>query len=214
MNTFSWLTVSCWRHVNSLRMRLQATRALLVMAFLGVILQTSTVAAAPQSVPPPTPWLALQHTRWIALGSAQPRHVVYVFTDPNCPYCHDLWLALRPYYRQGLQVRAVLVDVISSTSPGKAAAILEAQSPLAALRKNESGWGRRSDGGGGIAPLFHPQPAILEELKAHVALMTQFGIYGTPGIVFDDHLGKPHVIAGLPDNTVLAEIVRLAAAPK
>lgn len=187
----------------------------IILAFaiaLCGIEQSAAMAAStsPQTVLPR--WQALQHTHWVAVGDAHPTHVIYAFIDPNCPYCHALWLALRPYYKRGLQVRNVLVDIISSTSPGKAAAIIEARNPSAAFRANEDGWGRRPDGGGGIAPLPHPKPAVLKELQDNVALMQRFGIAGTPGLVFKDTQGELHVIEGLPDNEALAETVRAASA--
>ena len=187
---------------------------LLVIGVFCLALQTTALPEQVSRQPASPLWHSLQQSDWIAVGSTRPRHVVYIFTDPNCPYCHDLWLALRPYYHQGLQVRNVLVDVISDSSPGKAAAILQARSPLAALNKNEGGWGLRSDGGGGIAPLLHPQPNILNALNAHVALMMQFGISGTPGLVFKDNRGELHVIAGLPNNAALTAIIHSAAAPQ
>lgn len=188
--------------------------ALLVIGALCIALQSTAFPEQVSRQPASLLWHSLQLSDWIAVGSTRPRHVVYFFTDPNCPYCHDLWLALRPYYVQGLQVRAVLVDIISDTSPGKAAAILQARNPQVALNKNEDDWGHRLDGGGGIAPLLHPQPDILRALDAHAALMMQFGISGTPGLAFKDNRGELHVIAGLPKNATLTAIVHSAAAPQ
>ena len=137
---------------------------------------------------------ALQQTHWIPEGSAHPRHVIYVFMDANCPYCHALWLALKPYYRTGLQVREVLVGVISATSPGKAAAIFNAADPAAALRVNEVRWGRGVDPGGGITPVAHPSAKDMRELAHNEALMQAFGFEGTPGMVLADAQGKVYTV--------------------
>lgn len=172
---------------------------------------TPAARAGNQTVP--APMRALQQTHWIAEGSAHPRHIVYVFMDANCPYCHTLWRALKPYYRRGLQVRDVLVGVISASSPGKAAAIFDASDPSAALRENEREWGRGPDSHGGIAPVAHPGPVDLRRLAHDEALMEQFGINGTPGLVFADGRGQVYVVPGLPDRGYLSQIVRAAIVP-
>ncbi|MGH8327957.1 MAG: thiol:disulfide interchange protein DsbG [Steroidobacteraceae bacterium] len=160
-----------------------------------------------------SPLHALQQSKWVAEGSAHPRHILYVFMDANCPYCHMLWLALKPYYRSGLQVRDILVGVISPSSPGKAAAIFEARDPSAELRTNESRWGHGPGYGGGIAPLSAPSARDLNEIERNDELMQAFGIRGTPGIVFADATGRLHVISGVPRNGKLGRIVQAAAGP-
>lgn len=160
-----------------------------------------------------TPMLALQQAKWIPEGSARPRHVIYVFMDANCPYCHALWLALKPYYRTGLQVRDILVGVISASSPGKAAAIFDAANPSAALRTNEILWGHGIDAGGGVTPVAHPSAKDLRELARNEALMQAFGIDGTPGLVFADAKGKVYVAGGLPAKSELGRIVATASVP-
>jgi thiol:disulfide interchange protein DsbG len=160
-----------------------------------------------------SPMRALQQARWIAEGSAHPKHVLYVFMDANCPYCHRLWLALQPHYHDGLQVRNVLVGIIAPSSSGKAASALEARDPAAQLRVNEQRWGSRSDGGGGIAPLADPSTKVLDALTHNETLMQAFGISGTPGLVYIDVAGKVHVLAGLPATAELTAIVRSAVVP-
>ncbi len=170
-------------------------------------------ASRAQAAPAPSPMRALRQSSWIPEGSAHPRHVIYVFMDANCPYCHSLWLALRPYYRKGLQVRAILVGVISASSPGKAAAIFDASDPSAALRLNERRWGHGPGSRGGIAPVAHPSPGDLRRLAYNEMLMEEFGLQGTPALVFADGRGKVYVIPGMPDRGEIPEIVRTAVLP-
>ncbi|MGH8129082.1 MAG: thiol:disulfide interchange protein DsbG [Gammaproteobacteria bacterium] len=158
-----------------------------------------------------SPMRALQQAHWVAEGSTHPRHVIYTFVDANCPYCHKLWLALQSYQREGLQVRNVLVGVISASSPGKAAAIFSARSPAAAWRENEKRWGSRSDGGGGTAPLTRISSQDRTAIMDNETLMREFGITGTPGLVYADVYGKVHVIVGVPGKAKLRRIVRTAA---
>lgn len=174
----------------------------------------SVVSATPtRDRPALAPMVALQKAKWIAEGSVHPRHIIYVFVDANCPYCHELWHALRSYYQQGLQVRALLVGVISASSPGKAAAIFDARNPSAALRLNEVRWGDGPDHGGGIAPTAHPSARDLRDLAHNEALMEAFQLNGTPGLVFADAEGRIYVLSGLPAKKELPRIVQAAARP-
>ena len=157
---------------------------------------------------------ALQQAHWIPEGSAHPRHVIYVFMDANCPYCRALWLALKPYYRTGLQVREVLVGVISASSPGKAAAIFDAADPAAALRVNEARWGRGVDPGGGITPVAHPSAKDMRELAHNEALMQAFGFEGTPSLVLAGAQGRVYTVGGLPPKGDLGVIVGTASAAR
>ena len=176
----------------------------------ALLLVALPLSASAQSATGRAQIRALEQTNWIPEGSTHPRHVIYVFMDANCPYCHALWLALKPYYRSGLQVRDILVGVISASSPGKAAAIFDATDPSAALRMNEARWGRGIDAGGGIAPVAHPSAKELRVLARNEALMQAFGFDGTPGMVLADAQGKVYTIGGLPPKSDLGQIVATA----
>lgn len=178
--------------------------------FLSVLLGAANAQAAQSSAT----MHALQEAHWVAEGSARPRHVLYIFIDANCPFCHKLWLGLQPYYRKGLQVRDLLVGVIAPSSPAKAAAIIDARDPAGALRTNELHWGSRSDGGGGIAPVAHPSDEDLRILAHNLALMHGFGFPGTPGLVYTDAQGQLHGLEGSPGANQLGQIVRAAAVPE
>ena len=160
-----------------------------------------------------TPWQELGQSKWVREGAARPKHLVYVITDANCPYCHELWSELRPFYRQGLAVRYVMVGILTDTSPGKAAAILEASDPTMALHRAETRWNTLPDDtGGGIAPLTHPAPAVLAELKGNEALMRGLGVQGTPALLYRDTAGKLHLMQSVPDAGSLAALVKSATA--
>ncbi len=179
---------------------------------VALVLGTAAPLAQAQSATARAQLLALQQTNWIAEGSAHPRHVIYVFMDANCPYCHALWLALKPYYKMGLQVRNILVGVISASSPGKAAAIFNAANPSAALRLNERLWNHGIAAGGGIAPAAHPSAKDLRELDHNEDLMQAFGFEGTPGLVLADSQGRILTLDGLPSRRDLGQIVLTASA--
>ena len=152
-------------------------------------------------------------TTWITEGTG--RKVLYVVIDPNCPYCHKLWEQLRgPVGRGELQVRWIIVGYLTSTSLGKAAAILQAEDPIAALRENEEDFGfRDEDPGGGIGPL--PESEIREEtrlvLAANLSLMQQHNLYGVPLAFFRAVDGRGFMFEGAPPPDVLEEILSLIA---
>lgn len=185
-----------------------------VAACAAVLLCASAPCAAATQSAADGALLALQQARWVRVGSPQPRHVLYVFMDANCPYCHTLWQALQPYYASGLQVRAILVGLIAASSPGKAAAILDAANPAIALQLNEQRWGQGPDPRGGIAPVAHPSRRDRRTLARDAELMQAFGIQGTPGIVFTAADGKIYVLPGMPAVADLPRLVATAGVPR
>jgi thiol:disulfide interchange protein DsbG len=143
----------------------------------------------------------LDRAHWIASGATTAR-VVYVFTDPNCPFCNDLWKAMRTARAPDVQVRYLLVAVISPDSRGKDAAILESAEPAAALEKHERNYDK-----GGITPTATVQAATAETITANEALMGALHIYGTPGLVYLDEHNEVRVFGGMPDAKQLQAIV-------
>jgi thiol:disulfide interchange protein DsbG len=143
----------------------------------------------------------LDRAHWISSGSTSTR-VVYVFTDPNCPFCNDLGKALRTARAPDVQVRYLLVAVIDADSRGKDAAILESADPAASLQKHERDYDK-----GGIAPKVTLQPATAETIAANEALMGALHIYGTPGLVYLDEHNEVRVFGGMPNAEQLRAIV-------
>jgi thiol:disulfide interchange protein DsbG len=179
----------------------------LVAFLLGVAASYPNISAAGNWIASPAGSAVglmqrLDRAHWIAAGPKSPKRVVYVFTDPNCPFCHDLWKAMNALHTPEVQVRYLLVAVISADSRGKDAAILESADPAAALEKNE-----RNFDNGGIAPKPKWQAATSEAISANEALMQALGIYGTPGLVYLDEHNEVKVFAGMPDPGQLRKIL-------
>lgn len=146
-----------------------------------------------------------ERARWIAEGHG-PR-VVYIFIDPNCPFSHQLFLDSRHAVgKDGLQIRWVIVGVLHQSSLGKAAAILAAPDPLAALQKNENDWDFGEIPGGGIRPLAHPDAALRQTLAANFALLQHVGIDSFPVQVWRNAKGQARMLIGLPTPDTAAEI--------
>ena len=141
-------------------------------------------------------WKALEDSAWIAEGAKHPKRVVYVISDTECPYCHRLWEKVQPLLAGGtVQVRYVMVAVISHDSMGRAAAILSAKDPAAALRRHEANYGHSP-----FKPM-QPVPAKQRErLEANNTLMDALGVTGTPAVFYHDADGKLQRLDGLPSD--------------
>jgi thiol:disulfide interchange protein DsbG len=144
----------------------------------------------------------LNLAKWIAVGAKSPDRVVYIFTDPNCPYCNDLWKALQTATAPDVQIRYLLVAVIDAESRGKDAAILESANPAATFGQHERAFDK-----GGIAPKSAWLPATNATIAANEALMQELHIYGTPGLVYRDERQGLRVFAGMPDPAQLRSIL-------
>ncbi|HLR86486.1 MAG TPA: thiol:disulfide interchange protein DsbG [Wenzhouxiangella sp.] len=147
-------------------------------------------------------WDDLEQADWVLDGDEDAERVVYVFTDPNCPYCNAFWRAARPYVGEQAQLRHIMVGVIRPDSTNKSAAIMAADDPSAALLQHES-----SHADGGIAPL-NPLPADLEErIESNNRLMNATGAHATPTIMFRDEQGKVRQLVGMQALDIIAEQV-------
>lgn len=150
-----------------------------------------------------TLWAQLADAHWIADGPSDAPRTVYVFTDPNCPYCHRFFEASRAWVRAGrVQLRHIPVGIMAATSPGQAAAWLTADDPTAAYRQHEKDYAQ-----GGIKPLADIPPAVHEQILANNALMAGLGIHGTPGIIYRDTDGQIAIHQGMPQGKQLTAVL-------
>lgn len=144
-------------------------------------------------------WARLADSTWVADGSADAARIVYTFSDANCPYCNSFWRAARPWVDAGkVQLRHVIVGVIREDSANKAASILTAADPSAALLQNENGFND-----GGIKPAASVSAKVRGQLDANQALMQEMGFRGTPGIAWLDAQGMLQRHPGMPSDSDL-----------
>lgn len=155
-----------------------------------------------------TLYAQLAKTDAVQEGAREAKHVLYVFFDANCFYCHLTWKALQPYEKVGLQVRWVPVAYQQPSSAGRAAAIMQARDRLAALRENEIGYDT-NDLSGGIPPMDKVPEALAAQLRANTILMQRFGAPGTPALVWKDRDGTVRFKVGVPHLSELPQITRL-----
>lgn len=130
---------------------------------------------------------------------------LFVFADPNCIFCHQLWENTRDWVHDGkIRIHWVMVAFLKSSSPGRAAAIMAAKDGAMALAKDETDFDKAQEEGA-IKPL-KPIPADLEKaLKRHGRMMAQLNFNGTPSLIYRDHNGKWHGESGVPKAASLAK---------
>ena len=157
-------------------------------------------------------WGRLEKSHWIADGREDAPRTVYVFTDPNCPYCNKLWADARPWVDAGkLQLRHVMVGILTPTSAGKAAALLGDKNPVAALDAHERAnvasiakalaSGRPKPlGDDSLKPLAVVPAALAAQLDANAALMASYGLRATPALVWKDSKGGVQMRQGAPES--------------
>lgn len=156
-------------------------------------------------------WADLEQATVVVTGSKErSKSVVYVIMDPNCIFCHLLWIALKPYEAAGLQVRWVPVGFLHEDSSAKAAAILQGGEP--ALEQCQQHFDVKTESGGikGIAIT----PELQTKLESNLHIMEQARVRGTPGIFYKDAAG--HVVRrdGMPSMSELPIITGMPAQPE
>lgn len=148
-------------------------------------------------------WGKMEQSAWIADGKADAPRTVYLFSDPNCPYCNMFWEQARPWVEAGkVQLRHIMVGIIREDSPGKSAALLAAKDPAKALQQHEKA-GRAST----LKALEQVPAAVQQKLAGNMALMQEMGLQATPAIFYKDDQGNIQSQQGAPRPEMLEKIL-------
>jgi thiol:disulfide interchange protein DsbG len=148
-------------------------------------------------------WAKMQASSWIADGSKDAPRTVYLFSDPNCPYCNMFWEQARPWVNAGkVQLRHIMVGIIREDSPGKSAALLAAKEPEKVLADHE-----KAGKGSPLKPLKEIPPAIQAKLDANQQLMDELELSATPAIFYLDDQGDLQQQQGAPSPDKLVKIL-------
>ncbi len=154
----------------------------------------------------------LNTSSWIQDGSGS--KIIYVFFDPNCPYCHNVYDSLIKIRKTlpDLQFRWVPLALLGGTSPGKAAAIIQAPNPLASFNLSERNYGfLDNDTGGGIQPAKHIADATQSVLDENLSIIQGENLAGIPVVVFQATDGKPFYFMGQRTQAQLQELLAFVA---
>ncbi|MBJ9975342.1 thiol:disulfide interchange protein DsbG [Pseudomonas sp. S75] len=148
-------------------------------------------------------WAKLDKSTWIQDGKADAPRTVYLFSDPNCPYCNMFWEQARPWVDSGkVQLRHIMVGIIRPDSPGKSAALLAAKDPAKALKDHESA-GKAST----LKALQTIPEVVQKQLAANQGLMEEMGLGATPAIFYRDEQGQLQTQQGAPRPDMLGKIL-------
>ena len=128
--------------------------------------------------------------------------ILTAFIDPNCSYCHLLYDEVMPHVLKGeLRVRFVIVVVVKSDSARRAAAILSATDPLAALAQDQRAFDVTHEEGGYPIANAHLLPASIAAVAANNALISKAGIDGTPAVLYcSRRKSSVRMIVGMPSS--------------
>ena len=155
-------------------------------------------------------WRRLESSTWIADGAADAPRIVYVFSDPNCPFCNMFWKQARPWVEAGdVQLRHVMVGMLRPDSAGKSAALLAAKDPEAALSEHEAA-GKAST----LNAIERISPEVNEQLQANLTLMSEMGSTATPAIYYRDDEGRLQQQQGAPRPDALERIMGTPSAKR
>lgn len=148
-------------------------------------------------------WKKLENATWVRDGDKNAPRTIYMFTDANCPYCHKFWQAARPWVKAGkVQIRHVLIGLLKPSSMPKAATILAAKNPSAALDRSE-----RHYNSGGVKPMAHVPAGLVRKIGDNTDLMKSMGLYATPTIFYRDPNGHVAVKQGLPQGQAMIDVM-------
>ncbi|MES2980290.1 MAG: DsbC family protein [Pseudomonadota bacterium] len=136
----------------------------------------ATAAAKATSTPVSIEAISSQAEGFTA-GSSVSARTVYVFFDPQCPHCNELWEAARPLKAQARFVW-IPVGILNASSTSQGAALLSAPDPVAAMDAHEQSMRARQ--GGITAAGDLPKRAVV--LK-NTTLLNSFGFSSIPTIV-------------------------------
>lgn len=128
---------------------------------------------------------------------------IYVFSDPNCPFCHKFWEQSRDWVAQGkVQIHWIMVGFLKPSSAGISAAILTSDDPVKTMNAFES---RQGKGSARVEPMQNIPDDLRTVIEQHGQLMADLGFSGTPGLFFRNTDGQWQAITGLPDQAALAQ---------
>lgn len=139
-------------------------------------------------------WQSLSTATYIQDGQTTAPRVVYVFSDPNCVYCHQFWQQSRPWVDSGkVQLRHIQVGVIREKSRGQVATILSAKTPEKMFKdlNQNNAWKN-------LAECKNIPQQLADQIDANQALMDKYGFFSTPAVIWKDSQGKFKSQQGLP----------------
>lgn len=145
-------------------------------------------------------WETLEESHWIRDGDPEAERILYTFTDPNCPYCARFHEQSRPWVEAGrVQLRHIMVGILKSDSPAKAAALLGAEDPGEALQAHQAD--ER------VAEATAQPREIEERVRANNQRFESLGLMATPTTYYRRDDGRLEQVQGAPQEERLIEMM-------
>lgn len=131
-------------------------------------------------------WKSLESSTWIQDGQKDAPRIVYVFSDPNCPYCHKFWEVARPWVKSGkVQLRHIQVGIIREESRAQVATLLMSKNPQAVFNDINLNKGKKR-----LKKATTIPANIAEKIDFNQSLMGKYGFFSTPSMVWLDSKGQ------------------------
>lgn len=146
---------------------------------------------------------------WISIGhSSAP--AVYMVLDPACPYCAKAVANLKGDVEEGrIELRVLMAPLISQSSIGLIAGIMQAENPAEALWNHELDYAR--NGASSLAPAAFGdlEKPVIDALLANRELVEQYQLPGVPLFAWRQ-AGGVSLLSGVPeaghfDNAIRGE---------
>lgn len=140
------------------------------------------------------------------VGSEMSVRRVFVFFDPQCPHCAELWAAAKPLKSQARFIW-IPVALMNKASESQGAALLAAPDPVAAMDAHEVSMRAKQGGIDGVSAPADQKAVVMANTK----LMNRYGFGSIPTIVATHAKTGALVVreGGLP-TVALAEALGLA----
>ena len=136
-------------------------------------------------------------------GKHNAPHKLTIIADPNCSFCHRFYTVTRPFVHSGqLAIRWLLVGFLKPTSAKRAALIIGATHPVAALAQNEQHFNGQIEEGG--LPLSGAliTPAMTKAIATNNAYFSAHHFSGTPVLLYRTK-HNPHILSGFVNQAQL-----------
>lgn len=161
---------------------MKALKLLLAIFTATALLSACKEAPAPaasKAVADPVSVAAIEtEAKGFPVGSTMSVRTVYVFFDPQCPHCAQLWQAAKPLKSQAKFVW-IPVGLINKTSEAQGATLLASKDPVAAMDQHEASILAK---GGGISASGDIEP-LKASIAKNTAMFNRFGFASVPTIV-------------------------------
>ena len=129
----------------------------------------------------------------------------YVFFDPQCPHCTELWVNAQPLYQQ-VKMKWIPVAFINATSKTQAGVLLEAQNPVELMTRYET---EMKASKSSTVLNGSPRAETLEEVERNTQAWKNSGAQSVPTILYRDpkNPGKPSMVTGAAPTASIAALL-------